>query len=263
MRKTKIGSLLVIAILALAGIGVAYAGFTDTLTIKGDVDTATVSMEVVAYSGTYVYKVWVDAGKTFPDIPNDWDAAIVEEYDHDEEVLMLKGFMSELPTEAEVLDWAAQYNGFYAELVSFAKAQHYDGDDYDVHMVYDNLFPCKNFTADFVIHYTGSVPAKLWATISETSNDQWLEDLYNAGEIKINAYEVDGDGDGIWEMSDIDKDSPVDIGHQVHTGDSIYIEISIHLPQDNKLKDLDGEFFATITALQWNEDMNDLNNGAI
>jgi hypothetical protein len=247
MRKTKIGSLLVIAILALAGIGVAYAGFTDTLTIKGDVDTATVSMEVVGYSGTYVYKVWdfkVEGmtEMTEDDLPDWW---AVEEFDPAEEVLVLSGFNYELPSENKVMTF---FDGSASvELVSYAQAKPYDGDDYDVHMVYDNLFPCKDFTADFVIKYTGSVPAKLWADIS--SNDGWLNELADIdGEIEIFANKttiVDGE----WVLGE-----SVDVGHQVHTGDYVYIALKIHLPQENKWQDKDGEFFATITALQWNED---------
>ena len=58
MRKNKIGTIFIVLIFALTGIGITYSGFTDNIQIHGIVDTATVELEIVDYSGTDVWKVW-------------------------------------------------------------------------------------------------------------------------------------------------------------------------------------------------------------
>jgi len=249
MKRTKIGSLLVISVLALAGIGIAYAGFTDTISVQGDVNTATVTLELKNYSGTYVYKIWTDDDKVAPELPDTWPD---DGYEPDNELLVLKGFVGDLPLESQVIDHF-QTNDWNAELVAHAIAEPGDGEN-EVKMTYDNLFPCIDFTADFVFHYDGSIPAKLWAEYEITSdnNDDLLGMLLADDEITLKAYECEPDDDG-WN---IDYNAPVDIGHQVHNCDHIYVELTIHIPQDNKYQGLSGSFTAWIHALQWNEDGN-------
>ena len=58
MRKNRIGALFMVSVLALAGIGISYAGFTDTITVSGTVNTATVDLDIIAYSCTKVWKIW-------------------------------------------------------------------------------------------------------------------------------------------------------------------------------------------------------------
>ena len=50
MRRNKIGSMFLVSVLALAGIGISYAGFSDSISVYGTVDTATVNLDIVAYS---------------------------------------------------------------------------------------------------------------------------------------------------------------------------------------------------------------------
>ena len=58
MEKNKIGTIFLISVLALAGIGASYAGMTDSIKIYGTVKTATVDLEIDSYSGTWIWKVW-------------------------------------------------------------------------------------------------------------------------------------------------------------------------------------------------------------
>ena len=58
MRRNKIGAMFLVSTLALAGIGISYAGFTDYLQVYGRITTADMSIEIVNYSGTIVWKVW-------------------------------------------------------------------------------------------------------------------------------------------------------------------------------------------------------------
>ena len=62
MKNEKIGTIFLIIILSIAGIGISYAGLTDTIHIYGTVDSATVTLDIEYYSGTDVWKVWNDEG---------------------------------------------------------------------------------------------------------------------------------------------------------------------------------------------------------
>ena len=58
MNKNKIGTLFLVSTLALAGVGVSYAGLFDEIFVSGYVEAATVDIVVDSYSGTYVWKIW-------------------------------------------------------------------------------------------------------------------------------------------------------------------------------------------------------------
>lgn len=53
-HRTKIGTIFFVSLLALAGIGISYAGLTDTIDIFGTVQTAAIKFQDVSYTGTYV-----------------------------------------------------------------------------------------------------------------------------------------------------------------------------------------------------------------
>jgi hypothetical protein len=248
MNKNKIGTLFLVSALALAGIGISYAGFTDTISIFGEVDTATVVLDVIDYSGTDVYKVWDVQDDVTP--PND-DMAT---YEHENELLIYRGMITDLPSEQTVIGWAED-NGGSAERVSFAKASADPCGVYDVLVEFDNLFPCVPHTADIVVEYTGSIPAKLWASQdieydatngpNWVDSKDWIEYLYD--DTDAITYEIYSYDDGII------GDTELGLGHQVHEGDMVYIAMTIHIPQDNIYQGCSAEFWVNIHALQWNE----------
>lgn len=54
------------------------------------------------------------------------------------------------------------FSGQTVEFVSSAWAtpgSMHEQTTYDIDLIFDNLFPCIDFTADFVLHYEGSIPA--------------------------------------------------------------------------------------------------------
>lgn len=270
MKGNKIGSIFLVSVLALAGIGVAYAGFTDSISVYGTVDTATVEIDYIGwFSGTWVYKIWDFDGTptTPPGTPDEFDLA--------NEILIYQGFTTQdpIPTEQEVIDWAVA-NGGQADLVAYSYAEEpVAGEDYDVKMIYDSLFPCIDFSADFVFHYGGSIPAKInVAEIFPIDGDPfpgtdmnfltWLWDR-NAGNpgygAWVEAYKVQGlDANGA--ETDVIEDivewvvgEPVDVGYQLHFCDYVYVQLTIHLPQMNELQGLSGEFGGNIGVIQWND----------
>ena len=121
--KNKVGSIFLVSMLALAGLGMSYAGFSDTISVFGSVSTATVTLVVEDYSGTWVYKDNLGGIQTYGEplqepLPEDW---------------------------------------YYV-----AHAQAYEGSEENtVDMEWAYIFPCIDFMADIEVHYTGSIPAHI------------------------------------------------------------------------------------------------------
>ena len=248
MEKNKIGTIFLISALALAGIGISYAGFTDTVYVYGTVDTATVELDIEAYSGTWVWKIWdIQTGYTTPTFE-------YTEIDPVDEILIYRGWTFNAPTDAEVKAWANS-NGGDSKPVSSAYAEAFIGADYDINMVYFNLFPCIDFTADFLLHYEGSIPVKVNVADIIMYTD-WLEELYLAGGVTISAYRctVPSPGqpigpDNLPEITDV----VVDIGTQLHECDYVVVKLTLHLPQSNYWQGLTGEFAGKVGVIQWND----------
>lgn len=209
INSTKIGVIFIISALALAGIGAGYAAWTDTIYIDGNVSTGSVEWKVIDYSGTYVWKVFGAA-----DTGNGPETVVTGNPDY-----------SVLPEE-----------GFR---VSYAEATP-GTEEFDVNVVFDNLFPCIWFKVDIVIEYTGTVPGRINDILySYTPENDWLEPLIISGDIYATAKDASG--------------NVVEIGYQLHENDLVFIELWIHIPQDNDLMLKSGAFTATFIVVQWNE----------
>jgi len=255
MKANKIGSIFLMSVLALAGIGVSYAGFYDEISVYGTVDTATVDVELVDYSCTIVWKIYDWTGTEPVDIPIGLTINIVGE---------IAIYYGPCLTEAEELDMVDYLDDYFTVLgpISSAHAeQAYDENgeiiDDTVEMTYDNLFPCVDFCADFVFHYVGSIPGRI-NTAEIFSGDQWLIDLW--------ALHQSGSPYGAWVQAWFvepiivnevivgwTQGEPVDVGTQLHYCDYVWVELCIHLPQDNELQGLTGTFTGEITVFQWYE----------
>ena len=241
MRKNKIGAVFLVSALALAGIGITYAGFTDTISVYGTVNTATVELDIEAYSGTDVYKVYG------PDIATN------------DEIRIFRGYSFERPDPTNPAAIIAYFNlpaSTNIELVSSAWSHDYEGPgDFDFAMTFDNLFPCIDFTADFIIHYEGSIPAKVniaqWVMYTD-----WLEELYLAGGVSIKAFicTVPNPGQPIGPNNyPIKTEQVVNLGTQLHYCDYVIVELTLHLPQNNYWQGKTGEFIGKVGVIQWND----------
>ena len=243
MRMTKIGSFFIISVLAIAGIGIGYAGFFDEIYVYGTVDTGTVELEIVDYSCTYVWKIWDCDDVTLPDYDDLY-------YDIDTEIAVYHGFPDE-NTQNEIETTVFDVAGCQYERVASAEAKpgtSHDGQFYDVDFTWNNIFPCIYFWADFVFEYTGSIPVK----VSEIS-------FYHISGYDFTPY-ITWDAFRVWWQEDSWWTSfvPVRQGDQLHNGDHVLFEANIYLPQDNDLQDLSGEFSVKIEVKQWNDLCEDL-----
>lgn len=226
MDKNKIGTIFMISALALAGIGISYAGFTDTIYVFGTVSTGTVDVEIDSYSGTWAWKVY--------DAPNE----LVVTHD---------------PTYSIPIE-----DGF---LVSYAKGRPITTDDpegYDAVVEFDNIFPCVDFTADILFHYKGSIPAKInllewdWEGDEVTKPDgtiipDFITWLIDEGHMTSGLYRCDADGNLLDPLGEIK------IGYQLHESYYFKLIVTIHLPQENWLQGLQGEGYLNIGMLQWTD----------
>ncbi|MDV2990051.1 MAG: hypothetical protein P3T54_07885 [Dehalogenimonas sp.] len=215
----KIGLLLITLVMALGALGVGYAAWTDEIYISGTVQTGDVDINITELSGT---EVWKDL---------DTDALV---------------YIHTVNGEPAVGQPTRPDPG-----LKVAEATAVAGEDPDEAVfTFTNLFPCQDFYVDMLLTYEGSIPAKInFAWID--SEDQWLVDLWNQGWDSNNP-----NAGGIWMEAFAvvnDVKVPVDLGTQVHEGDTIYLQLHIHIPQDNAFMNLSGSFTGGFQVIQWNE----------
>ncbi len=213
MKRNKIGVILMITVLALAGVGITYAGFTDTVTIYGTVNTARVQFEELEYTGTWVYKVW--------DCEDAPDNEIVVTHDPD-------------------YDPETEYPGCQYELSSWAETYPADpGDEtFDVEVDFHNLMPEIEYVAD--LHFkVGTIPVKLYKLEYDFQGDQELLDLVDSGNIYGTMYTDTG--------KIIEEDS------QIHPDEEVTLELHITIPQDNDYQGKTGSFNCELGIVQWTD----------
>jgi predicted ribosomally synthesized peptide with SipW-like signal peptide len=235
----KIGILVLAMVVALGALGAAYAAWTDTVTISGTVNTGSVDIEVVNQSNTWVWKVIDD-----PDYPN--EIAVMHQYEYD-------------PANSS----PPSTSGTVVGLIAYADADCPVGSpaqpDDTVLVTFDNLFPSIDFTADFLLHYAGSIPAKVEiANLNYTpvvgpdlsgyiSLTYWMA-TWDPTTPSVAPTKVDYDP----TTAEIDP-IPSILGYQLHECNYILVEITIHLPQDNTLQGASGDLSGQIQVIQWNE----------
>lgn len=216
-------------VLALGLGGVAYAGWTDNVTIDGTVKTGNVDLTVDNYSGTYVWKISTG-----------------------DEIFVERGWMGAIGDHTKIADvvdafpnWVSGAPGSSGiDPVGFAIAAPKADDEITVTFV--NMFPSVNFTADFLLHYAGSIPVKVNVLELGWDAGKTDADLKNNSTLTIQYFESDVDGTKIGPPLELTK-------MQLHECDYILVVITIHLTQtqENMLKN--GVLTGTIGVKQWNE----------
>jgi len=223
MKTNKIGTLFLVSTLALAGIGISYAGFADVINIHGTVQTADVEFTITDYSGTWVYKVYGAIGAPTNEIY----------IDH----------------EGKGLDWVQlQYPGCTVQLVSYAEARAPtigDPAGYDVIVDFHKLIPNIDYEAN-IVFTIGTIPVKFnQITIAPIAGSEWMGPLIASHNIYAKLY-VTRDGVNV----------PVVLGTQVHPGEVVVGEVHITIPQDNAYQGKTGTGSATFGIEQWNDECN-------
>jgi len=216
----KIGLLALALVLALGALGVGYAAWTDTITVTGTVNTGSVDLAIVELSSTFVYKV--------PDLPKQNETVIVHQRVN---MRPSDGF-----TWHVINDPPIPANGI---LVASATATS-PADD-TITVTFDNAFPLETLTADFLVHYVGSIPVKVDAAITSAWGDAELL----AGVSAVHFYE--------WDEATGMGAEIVNCPVQLHYCDYVYCVMTLDIPQEDQYMNLNGGFSAEIFAIQWNE----------
>jgi len=218
----KIGLLVMALVLALGGLGVGYAAWTDQVTIDGTVETGTLDVEVVYVS---YMEVWKDLD------PNSttYEEAVPVYYavDADNNVVWQEG----TPPSPGVLVASTT-----SEIV----------DDDTVSFGFSNLFPCDWFMIDVKLHCVGSIPVKLNSVLLESDvADDWVDTLIDSGDISYEMY--------YWDNVNHEPIAPYYEGDQLEACDWIIIFILVHIPQNDIYQDVTGGMTMTVDFVQWNE----------
>jgi hypothetical protein len=238
----KIGFLVMALVLMLGGLGVGYAAWTDEIIIDGTVNTGSVELTIVEYSGMWFWKVpGGDPEYYFTTCPTN--------------------------TPEQVPNNPPPF------VVGYAASTPGAGED-EITMTFNSLFPldstplvnCDNQTvgsqfawrANFVIHCEGTIPVKVYCDpvdVQTTDNMTWL---YNVGypngawiAFQRLSESYPGYGDP-WPYVTGDYIFPGDV-IQMHNCQYLLGWMCINIEQMEKTQNLDGTFTFKVSAIQWNE----------
>jgi hypothetical protein len=215
MRNNKIGTLFFVSMLALAGIGVSFAGLTDTITVFGTVSTARVQFENLEYTGTWVYKIHG-----------------LEEFNetYGYEIYVDKDDIGQDAVED-------LYPNNNVELISWAESSPGTG-EYDVDVDYYNLMPGIDYVAD--LHFNiGTIPVIVNKLEYSYDADSEIKDLVTNGDI--------------WASMYTDTGKTVEDGTQIHPNERVSLELYIEIPQNNDYQGKSGSFTFEMGIVQWTD----------
>jgi len=236
----KIGLLCFALVIALGGLGVGYAAWTDTVTINGTVNTGTVDLDIIETSSTFVFK------DTDPAVGGSDEMVVVHQRKNMRPVVGMPTWniinTPAIPTNP------VEGNGPFD---SIAWAYAYSPADDEIRISIGNAFPLDDGTlkADFILHYLGTIPVKVAvAGIGYTPRVVPEGCKSISDDVVIKYYEWDettGKGAEI--------QLPI-MGDQWEYCKHILVEISVDLGEEDPCDmGQTGEIYGRITVVQWNE----------
>lgn len=237
MKGKKLGSLFLISILALAGIGVSYAGLTDSIYVYGHAETATVEFTDIEYSGTYVSKIYDQDINNYGSEIDVWQG-------------MVEDFVAPSPENGEVVSWAIAKDP--TDDPAIIPDTIFAGEGYEIYVDCQNLIPLIPYVAD--VHFTiQSIPVKFETIEYDILSDgdwDWITELmtgvYPNGQFEATLRVVR-------EVGGIETEVEVLPGMQIHPGEQLIARFFITIPQDNDFQGLTGSFAAHLGIIQWSD----------
>jgi len=230
----KIGLLALALVLALGALGVGYAAWTDTITIKGTVNTGNVDIVVENYSGMWMWKL--------PGYTPDYILTTDPNYQPPKQIP---------PNPAP---WCVAYS---CAAQTSAGATPAPVDD-SVTVTFDNLFPLMDggrvipWEADFECHYVGSIPVKVMLDPIVIKADAGSD--LSGLTTNISGF-IMRNGESVWTPIT----NEVLEGTQLHYCDRVRFVIEILVPQHATEAENEpnmgqsGTITGQIKVIQWNE----------
>ena len=268
MNTAKIGVVFLVSILALAGVGMSYAGYIDIITITGTATTGSVDMDLEEAYGTWYWKdTCVGEGH------GDGHTRIVHKTE-------LTGYMDDMyQADDEGKDLEAIGLGYYNDPdcyldYSYATAFADETDDDLIHVEFKNIYPVEGTDVDYRLvmrlHYTGKTPARInpngpsgglnfdWGNVDlvdldgdGNGDEPWLQWLLDQGKIDSSFFYDENPDDGPFNPG-ID-DNEIGICDQLHFCDRIWLVLEGEIPQNDAFQNLEGDMTLTIDLLQFDE----------
>jgi predicted ribosomally synthesized peptide with SipW-like signal peptide len=234
MKKIVLISL--IMVLALGGLGVGYAAWTDEVTVEGTVTTGEVCLEFVlcdlldeapwgsVVGGTPPYGRPVNVGGDFPTTNPDYNS--------------LPGFVPN-PDQGGAVFWQVDKNvGWGEQLITDDPGNPGDNDLLLIELY--NTYPMYFNRLTFYAHNCGTIPLRI--------NRVWINGISVTPGATI-SYDMNGDGGADWQIYWGNA-----IGSQIEPSDrletSMWMQVLQPCPQD--LLDV-SMFNIVLEAVQWNE----------
>lgn len=231
MKINKLGTIFLVSILALAGIGISYAGWTDQITVTGTVQTGYVEFDITEYSGTWVWKQISNHGREINHgIPIDYDG------------------------DGEIDDDPDGHYGDSDWILVARSWAHNSVEDLIVEFKFENLFPCIDFHADFKF-IIGTIPVILTGTellwdMEEINQipTPWINGLqgHTAPDVEV----MITDPMGVVVYPNPDPQALI----QLHPNIEYTWDLKIHIPQDNAYMNAYAEGECTLNIIQWTDD---------
>lgn len=234
----KIAILCLALVMALGSLGVAYAAWSETLTIEGTVDTGAVDFAIVGYSETHVYKT-----------PNHGTVGVYEltTWGYGSWHAVITYPLPDPPVPPTLVSGPHPLPGGW-ELIASATVEPFAWGAKSVAVTYEDLFPGPGFAVDLLVNITGTVPTKIndvaWTT---TGHDYWLQALVDAGYANDVAFRITFEG-----LAEVPTPGDlVDIGTQLHPDDYVMVVLGVILPPEAP-QGASGTFTYTVEIVQWN-----------
>lgn len=233
MKTNKLGTIFLVSILGLAGIGISYAGWIDQITVTGTVQTGYVGFDITEYSGTWVWKQISTHGKE-----THYGAVADTDINGD-------NYLNDDP--------AGYYGNADWILVAYSYSHNSVANEV-VEFEFVNLYPCVDFKADFKFTI-GTIPVILTGTGLAWSGEtvdgvaqQWLEGIPGiAVTPTITEVILDNNGVQVW---------PSEGTVQLHPGIEYLWVLTIHIPQHNAYMNAYAAGTCTFDIIQWSDECN-------
>jgi len=220
----RLGLLFMVLVIALGGIGAAFAAWTDTITISGQVNTGSLDLVVDRLCGTEVYK------------------------DLDTEELVYSHWYSILPDPTKIyyndsISSPPPAHGLLIAYVDVTQDLVNDPTGDTLQMTFHNLFPLEdciyplgwgNWIGNCRISCTGTIPMHAKVTTEVLGiPPAWVEISFDLGGRVLTPAEFDGT--------------------QLHQYDTFEVWVMVFVPQEDAAMNQSGTISVEIEGIQWNE----------